>query len=65
MKATGFTELAEPEVEDNGDECGWRHDICDSLAFEYFGAWIEESGEFGDDRWVVECMACSETAELI
>jgi hypothetical protein len=65
MKAKGFTELAVPEIEDTyGDECGWRCDYCDELAFEYHGAWIESSGEFGDDRLQVECTGCGETAEL-
>lgn len=65
MKAKGFTELAEPEEEPNyGDECGWRHDSCDGLAFEYYGCWIEDDGEFGDDRLLVECTGCGATAEL-
>ena len=65
MKAKGFTELAVPEQEDTyGDECGWRCDYCNELAFEYHGAWIEDSGEFGDDRLQVECTGCGETAEL-
>lgn len=64
-KAKGFTELAEPEYEDNyGDECQWRCNYCDELAFEYHGAWIERDGEFGDDRWQVECTGCGTTAEL-
>lgn len=64
-KAKGFTELAEPEEEDTyGDECGWRCNYCDELAFEYHGVWIEDSGEFGDDRLQVECTGCGATAEL-
>lgn len=65
-KAKGFTELAEPEFEENyGDECQWRCNMCDELAFELFGCWInEETGEFVDDRWQVECTQCGFTAEL-
>jgi hypothetical protein len=64
-KAKGFTELSEPvEDEVSGDECGWQCKGCDSPAFEYYGAWIEKSGEFGDDRDVVECTGCGTTAEI-
>ena len=65
-KAKGFTYLGiEDMIEDeDGNECDWRCNYCDSAGFSYHGVWIEDSGEFGDDRWQVECTGCGATAEL-
>jgi hypothetical protein len=66
MKAKGFTKLDEPREEPKlGDWCEWIHNSCDSLAFDYVGCWVEDDGEFGDDRWVVECTGCGECGEVI
>lgn len=65
MKAKGFVFLEDEIIEDaDGNPCDWQCLDCDGASFEYEGAWIEDSGEFGDDRWQVECTGCGTTAEL-
>ena len=63
-----FTELDFPAVDKNGEEYTHKCNSCGKpRAYEYFGVWIdregENAGEFGDDRWVIECFACGQTEE--
>lgn len=59
-----FTELDFPVTDKNGEEYTHKCGNCSKpRAYEYFGCWIEEDGEFGDDRWVIECFACGTTEE--
>lgn len=60
-----FKELTKPVTDAEGEEYTHKCLECDSKrGQEYFGCWIEEeTGEFGDDRWVIECFHCGHTAE--
>jgi hypothetical protein len=60
-----FTLLPTPVVDpESGDEFTHQCEDCgSSLGLEYFGSWIEDSGEFGDDRWVIECFGCGHIVE--
>ena len=60
-----FKKLATPAYDANGEEYTHKCGTCTmSRAYEYFGVWIEEeTGEFGDDRWVIECFNCGTTEE--
>jgi len=60
-----FKKLANPVYDANNEEYTHKCTLCDSpRAYEYFGCWIEEeTGEFGDDRFVIECFNCGHTAE--
>lgn len=60
-----FTVLDTPVYDSNGEEythkCG---DCGKARGQEYFGCWIEEdSGEFGEDRFIVECFSCGNVEE--
>jgi hypothetical protein len=58
-----FKKLKEPVYDKNLQEYTHKCNDCGrSMGAEYFGSWILPSGEFGDDRWVVECFACGHTA---
>lgn len=59
-----FKELTTPVTDENGEEythkCG---DCGEKRGQEYFGCWLEDDGEFGDDRWIIECFSCGHIAE--
>lgn len=60
-----FKKLATPVTDSNGEEYTHKCVECDAKrGQEYFGCWIDEdSGEFTDDRWVIECFSCGHTAK--
>jgi len=63
-----FKELTNPVYDANGEEYTHKCNDCgESRGQEYFGVWIERegenAGEFGDDRWVIECFNCGTTEE--
>lgn len=60
-----FTLLSSPVVDsESGDEFTHKCEDCGrSKGLEYFGTWIEDSGEFGDDRWIIECFECGHVVE--